>query len=203
MRSHIMNHCYDTAWYDTLPVIIVLIIIGPIGIPLLYLTLLLHYKNKNTKFNTPLMRITFGFITEGYRADVWYFELFDFIFKFLLFALAPLLPAEGHLIYFQSIVVIYTGCIYLLAPYIRKGDDLLHLYSLAVVFLVSMLGYNHRHELLSYDNAQTLAMVLSMCMLSMVPLYFFAQLGQVVLLRYKLLQYVNILLYILIIIIII
>ena len=53
------------------------IAVYPIGVPLaLFLAL---YKNRARLYSDWSLHISMGFLSEAYRVDMWYFELFDMV----------------------------------------------------------------------------------------------------------------------------
>lgn len=175
IEAHLASSCFDDMWYTYLPLILILTLLILLGIPTLYYFLLRSRSRANT-LKHPYVALSLGFLFEGYRQEVWWFDLIDLTVKFLICGITPLLPVPGQLPFATAIICLFAGVIFVIAPYRRKGDDALHLYALMSLIVLGLTGQIIYSEV-NYDSATiNLNTVTLVIMLSCVVLYFLAQL---------------------------
>jgi hypothetical protein len=73
--------CYTDRWHRYLPYNVFAIFVYPVGIPALFLALLLRHRYE---FNRPDIRAQIGFLYDGFAANCWWFELLDMLVKLTL-----------------------------------------------------------------------------------------------------------------------
>jgi hypothetical protein len=149
--------CFDSRWDRFLPYSIIMILVYPVGIPLLFFSLLwfvsivavvfcarensLTPAQHRYDFNRVEIRLQLGFLYDGYASDTWWFEMVDMLHKLVLTSLLVLFPPDAQLPVAMVASTIYTMVILVKKPYYRKGDDRLHLYAQVEIFLLLLAGY--------------------------------------------------------------
>jgi hypothetical protein len=121
MVSDFTIQCMDERWNQYLGVIITMLVIYPIGIPLIFGIVL--YANRKSLMN-PGVRMQLGFLYEAYNLDVWWFELIDMAHKLAMTSLLKFVSIAYQMPTGMVVVTIYIIIILLGQPYLRKGNPL-------------------------------------------------------------------------------
>ena len=129
--------CYDSRWWNFLPPALVMIIVYPVGVPLLFFYFL--YSSRE-KFSLSETKLQLGFLYEAYTTQAWFFELLDMVHKLTLTSLIAFVPFEQQMQTAMSVLAVFTAVILVLKPYHRKGDDRLHLLANTELFLFVLAG---------------------------------------------------------------
>jgi len=129
-------HCYDSPWNAHLPFAIVMVALYPVGIPLLFLFLLVRYRYK---LEDPEVRFWLGFFYDGYNSRVYWFELVEIVYKLMMtsvivFFTRPFMLSGGLIV-----VGVFMMISLVLLPFLSPNDDRLQLCAQSVIFLLIML----------------------------------------------------------------
>lgn len=133
LRESFKEACYDDTWYQNLGAIIFLMLLYPLGIPLVLGLILRHYR---PRFQDRYIRYCLGFAFEGFASEIWYFELLDMVHKLLVASIICLLPASSQVPVAVAILGLYLSLLIRTQPYVRKADNQLHMTSQAALYLI-------------------------------------------------------------------
>jgi hypothetical protein len=112
-------------------------LIYPIGIPLIFLILLLR-NVRSPKLET---EISLAFLYEAYQRESWFFELLDIAHKLFLSSLLVFFPKDFQIPVGLVVAVGYCVTILLLKPYVRVIDDRLHLLAQCELLVIFTSGW--------------------------------------------------------------
>jgi len=127
-------NCYDDRWNTYLPFSVSMALLYPIGVPLLFFSLIRKYR-----FH-PLSVVSIGFLYEAYETDTWYFEMVDMSVKLILTSILAFLPTGAQLPVGLVVIGLYLSVILIRRPYIRDLDDRLHMLALCEIGLLLLCG---------------------------------------------------------------
>jgi len=157
--------CGSSTWWKILPYAVIMVVVYPIGIPVLFFFLLWRIKERiiaprpkstSTESSTERVEnhifITYGFLFEAYHAHSWYWEIIDMFHKLLLTSVVPFIPQDIQIPFALSIVGLYIITILWFDPYVRTVDDQCH--QLVQVELICLLVYAYLEEIV-YLNGST------------------------------------------------
>jgi len=136
--NHMNVVCHTPTWNFYALVCIGFIILYPVGIPLLFYTLM---RVNLGHLYEPRIRAQIGFLYAGMKQGLWWFELLDCLNKLFLTSLLPFFPTEAQLPLGMCICVLYFMLSIYLNPYIRMSDDLLHQLVLTEILLILVCGW--------------------------------------------------------------
>lgn len=83
LRADVQLQCYDDVWTSYAVVATAGVLVYPIGIPLLFCTILMRNLSQ---LGTPGMRARFGFLYSGFMVVFWFGELVEMVRKFFMTA---------------------------------------------------------------------------------------------------------------------
>jgi len=130
-------HCYDSLWSSYRGYVLICVIIYPVGIPTFTFAVL--FKNRRRLAEIPCL-LSFGFIYEAYNQNVWFFEVVDMLYKFVVTSLLVFAGGKAGMVVGMLVCTLYTVVILTADPYIRKMDFRLHLASQSVIYLLLLSG---------------------------------------------------------------
>jgi len=161
------NHkCFDSKWYETLPIAIILIIIYPIGIPITEFIILYWIKNgmqsitktrKVKKYVHLWNRI--GFLHFAYSSNLYWFEVIDTFHKFFLTSCMFLFP------YYQIqigllVATLHYVFIIVAFPYVREIDNRMNLLVQGDILLFLLLALILLKEKGVYDTYMEIIIII-------------------------------------------
>jgi len=158
---------------------IFMILLYPVGIPILLFYMLFKYRNK---LHEEAIKAEMGFLYDGYDHKLWFFELVDMFHKLFLVAVLAFFPNDLQLPFALAVVTSYSCLILFTNPYIRKGDDRLHLLCQTEIYLLLLSVYVFQKDL-TVDSV--LDGILSAVLIVMVLVFFAFFVPQVVLILLK------------------
>jgi len=172
--------CYDSRWNDYSFYAIFMILVYPVGIPVMFFLVL---YTKRHKLSTAGTRSELGFLYDAYHhKDRWWFEMCDMLHKLSLTSMIAFFPFDMQMPAAMAFSFCYTCSILILQPYLRKGDDRLALLSQTEVLLLLMCGHVFNNEI-EFDPLMDL--VLTVVLIGGIILFFGMFLVQGLLFLYK------------------
>jgi hypothetical protein len=132
--------CGSDYWWSGASWALILTIIYPIGVPIFFFIPLFKAARARV-LDRKMVRGELGFLYDGYRRDMWYFELLDMTHKLTLTSVLAFFPWEVQLPLAICIAAAYLIVILLTNPYIRKGDDRLHMVAQIELMCLFMSGH--------------------------------------------------------------
>jgi hypothetical protein len=141
LRTDFTVQCYTDYWRSHEFQVALLCVIYPIGIPALFLYMLWKMRYPRNKLDLRSVRAQMGFLYDGYKREMWFFELMDMSHKLALTSLIAFLPLDYQMPAAMIVIWIYMTIIYLGQPYIRKGDDRLHLAAQCELLLLMLSAH--------------------------------------------------------------
>jgi hypothetical protein len=131
-------NCYDDKWKSFVGGVVTMVLVYPIGVPLLFAVLL--FRNRHRLQETKTL-VSMGFLYEAYNDNAWWFELVDTLHKLFLSSLLRFFPREYQMPVALCVVLAHTCVILIGRPYLRQGDDKLHIFAQCYIFLILMGGH--------------------------------------------------------------
>ena len=155
--------CYTDEWTTYAFIAIALILIYPVGIPVLFFSLL---KLNQKDLREPRIKAQLGFLYAGYRLEIWWWEIVDCVLKLTLTSMLAFASAEAQLPLGMCIVAVYTWSLLFFTPYLRQEDDLLALFAQVEIFLFLLAGYLfYTLDVAEYDQKDDLIMSVALIIL--------------------------------------
>lgn len=157
--------CYTETWTRYSFGSMALVLLYPIGIPLFFFTLL--YFNKDA-LRTDRIKAQIGFLYEGYRTDVWWFEIVDSFHKLFLTSVLAFFPSLVQLPIGMTAAVLYLIVLLRVNPYSRPSDDRLHMLAQCEIFLLLCAGNVFYYQPLdAFDHTSDLIFSVVLIMVAM------------------------------------
>eukprot|EP00808_Paulinella_micropora_P008261 g35593.t1 len=164
--------CFDSLWYFWLPVLVVLVLTYPIGLPLFLFLRLRHFHRKDL-LSARHIRAAYGSLYESYLRVAWWWDLLEMFHKLLLTSLLLLLSPNLRML---SSLLVCGGFLILLlifAPFLRRGDDRLQLLAQVLVFSLVFMAFT-ASQTGGYTPAMDIALSVIVLILSIGLLVHFA-----------------------------
>jgi hypothetical protein len=138
LKSDLTLICYGEEWTNFLPFVICMILVYPVGIPLLLFFRVLH---KRETLDSAEVKLELGFLYESFHRRMWWFEITDLGYKIFMTCVVGLLDPEWQLPVAMCAVFVYLVSILLWTPYRRWSDDQLQVLCLLETMLMLQCGF--------------------------------------------------------------
>ena len=165
MVQDFLISCDSTIYRENVPIGVALLLLYPVGIPLLYIVLL-----KRSELRNPLTLVKLGDLYDAYSYNCWYFEVVDLAFKLVLTSIVPLVPLTAELRAGMVGLILYLIAVLVIEPYIQKGTDRLRQLTLLELYLFMLLGYTISAEGFVTDSQPVWIAYLLTCLLVAMPI---------------------------------
>jgi len=138
--------CFDSRWFENVPYSIVMILIFPIGIPLVFF-LMIKRRRKQHDLKDVRVLIQLGFLYDAFELQFWYWEPVDMFYKLTMTAMIGFFPGESQIQVALTVCVLYTIALLKCSPYLRNSDFTLHIFTQNAIFLFLLMGYTVNSKL--------------------------------------------------------
>ena len=129
--------CFTPKWQSYAYGTMALVLLYPIGIPLFFFMLLAVNRHR---LREDRVKAQLGFLYEGYRWEVWWWEIVDCFHKLFLTSVIAFFPRESQLPVGMCAATLYLVLLLRVNPYQRHSDDRLHLLAQNEIALLLMAG---------------------------------------------------------------
>jgi hypothetical protein len=137
MKGDFSTPCFDSRWYDFLPVNIVLLVLVPLGVPALFLYSV--YRSRD-RLNQPEVQYTHGFMYKSFRMEMWWFEVVTLLLKLTMTSLVPFFGTVHQLRAGIVILFVFFLLVLFFKPYFEVKNEQLQLLTIASLFTINFGG---------------------------------------------------------------
>jgi hypothetical protein len=138
LLADVRVECYTSQWYQYAIPSSCLILVYPLGIPLLIWSLL---RTNRKHLDDPRVQLQLGFLYAGYKEKVWYWDVVDSLHKLVLTSFLSFLPVDYQLPFGMCVSFGYLQALLHLNPYVVQADDIFHQVAQVEIFLLIAAGH--------------------------------------------------------------
>jgi len=142
--------CFDETWFSNLPLILVLVLLYPIGIPVIFFFLLCANRPHLAETAT---RARLGFLYGAFYLSTWWFELACISYKLVMTSVLGFFIPEYQMPMGMAVSFVFLAMLLILKPYLRKGEDRLHILTVTEILLLIQSVYIIADEGNNWDRA--------------------------------------------------
>lgn len=135
LNSDMSLNCFDEVWWSHFLSVIFIVVLYPIGIPLILFLLLFHNRRELNQART---QARIGILYLNYDRNRWFWEVLDMLYKLCMINLI-FVPLQNRFMVGQCLCWMYFASVLVSRPYVRHQDDTLQLVAQNELMLILIL----------------------------------------------------------------
>lgn len=154
--------CFDEQWMSHLGFIIPMVLLYPIGVPVIFFACLYAHRDRLLYTST---RAKFGFLYAAYFNGSWWMEMVNVLYKLFMTSMIGFFDPSIQMPIAMVAVLVYLDTLLIVKPYLRKGEDRLH--GLVCIEIFSLILCVYIVQSTGEDWDPTMDLVISLLLITL------------------------------------